>query len=170
MATMDDNIGAGRTMDKYFMQPSGKFIERIFARIALWLHITPEGVIVPANMIPSSDNASLLAGSSTSTMTDNPGTGRVIDKYVYQVLGRMLERCAGRIAMATYLSALDIYKRIEEVWYNVEIKEPCCVCQEASVRQMSVEEKVRMAVSRVEDAPSGAFILSGLKEITKRLR
>ena len=167
---MDDNIGAGRTMDKYFFQPTGKFIERIFARIALSLHITPEGVLVPADMFPSNDNASLLTGSSTSTMTDNPGTGRVIDKYVYQVLGRMLERCAGRIAMSTYLSAYDIRRRIEGVWYNVEIKEPCCVCQAANVRKMSVEEKVRMAVSRVEDAPSGAFILSGLKEITKRLR
>ena len=167
---MDDNIGAGRTLDKYFFQPTGRFIERIFAKIALQLHITPEGVVVAADMFPSSDNASLLTGSSTSTMTDNPGTGRVIDKYIYQVLGRMLERCAGRIAMATYLSALDISVRIEEVWYNVEIKEPCCVCQTASVREMSVEEKVRMAVSRVEDAPSGAFILSGIKEITKRLR
>ena len=165
---MDDNIGAGRTLDKYFFQPTGKFIERIFARIALRLHITPEGVVVTADMFTSS--ASLLTGSSTSTMTDNPGTGRVIDKYIYQVLGRMLERCAGRIAMATYLSATNIMRRIEEVWYNVEIKEPCCVCQAASVRQMSVEEKVRMAVSRVEDAPSGAFILSGIKELTKRLR
>ena len=167
---MDDNIGTGRTLDKYFFQPTGRFIERIFARIALRLHITPEGVLVPADMFPSSDNASLLTGSSTSTMTDNPGTGRVIDKYIYQVLGRMLERCAGRIAMATYLSARTIILTIEEVWYNVEIKEPCYVCQAASVREMSVEEKVRMAVSRVEDAPSGAFILSGLKEITKRLR
>ena len=167
---MDDNIGTGRTMDNYFFQPTGKFIERIFAKIALRLHITPEGVVVTADMFISSDNASLLTGSSTSTMTDNPGTGRVIDKYIYQVLGRMLERCAGRIAMATYLSANDIRRRIEEVWYNVEIKEPCYVCQAASVRQMSVEEKVRMAVSRVEDVPSGAFIVSGLKEITKRLR
>ena len=167
---MDDNIGAGRTLDKYFFQPTGRFIERIFARIALRLHITPEGVLVTADMFPSSDNASLLTGSSTSTMTDNPGTGRVIDKYIYQVLGRMLERCAGRIAMATYLPAREIYERIEEVWYNVEIKEPCYVCQAASVRQMSVEEKVRMAVRRVEDAPSGASILSGIKELTKRLR
>ena len=157
-------------MDKYFFQPTGKFIERIFAKIALRLHITPEGVVVKADMFTSSDNASLLTGSSTSTMTDNPGTGRVIDKYIYQVLGRMLERCAGRIAMATYLSGNDIRRRIQEVWYNVEIKEPCCVCQAASVRQMSVEEKVRMAVRRVEDAPSGAFILSGIKELTKRLR
>ena len=167
---MDNNIGAGRTFDKYFFQPTGKFIEHIFARIALRLHVTPEGVIVTADMITSSDNASLLAGSSTSTMTDNPGTGRVIDKYIYQVLGRMLERCAGRIAMSTYLSANTIMLTIEEVWYNVEIKEPCYVCQAASVREMSVEERVRMVVSRVEDAPSGAFILSGLKEITKRLK
>ena len=167
---MDDNIGAGRTLDKYFFQPTGKFIERIFAKLALRLHITPEGVIVTADMFPSSDNASLLTGSSTSTMTDNPGTGRVIDKYIYQVLGRMLERCTGRIAIATYLSATDILRRIEDVWYNVQIKEPCCVCQAASVRQRSVNDKVRMAVSRVEDAPSGAFILSGIKELTKRLR
>ena len=167
---MDDNIGTGRTMDNYFFQPTGKLIERIFAKIALRLHITPEGVLVTADMFTSSDNASLSTGSSTSTMTDNPGTGRVIDKYIYQVLGRMLERCTGRIAMATYLSASDIWARIEEVWYNVEIKEPCCVCQAASVRQMSVEEKVRMAVRRIEDAPSGTLLLSGLKELTKRLR
>ena len=82
----------------------------------------------------------------------------------------MLENCAGRIAMSTYLSAYTIMRTIEGMWYNVEIKEPCYVCQAASVKEMSVEEKVRMAVSRVEDAPSGAFILSGLKEITKRLR
>ena len=157
MATMDDNIGAGRTMDKYFFQPTGKFIERIFAKIALRLHITPEGVVATVDMFPSSDNASLLTGSTTSTMTDNPGTGRVIDKYIYQVLGRMLERCAGRIAMSTYLSATDIWTRIEEAWFDAEIKEPCCVCQAASLRRMSVEEKVRMAVSRVEDVPSGAF-------------
>ena len=123
--------------------------------------------VSPVVLVPVLDSASV---SDTSTVTNNPGPGRIIDKYIYQVLGRMLERCAGRIAMATYLSANDIRRRIEEVWYNVEIKEPCCVCKAASVRQMSVEEKVRMAVSRVEDAPSGAFILSGLKEMTKRLK
>ena len=74
---MDDNIGAGRTLDKYFFQPTGRFIERIFAKLALRLHITPEGVVVPVNMIPGSDNASLLTGSSTSTMTDNPCEGNV---------------------------------------------------------------------------------------------
>ena len=165
MATMDNNIGAGRTMDNFMYQPAGKFIERLFAYIAFMLR--GGSVHVP---VPDNDGASTSTVSSTSTKTDNPGPGRIIDKYIYQMLGRMLENCAGRIAMSTYLSANDIRRTIEGMWYNVEIKEPCYVCQAASVREMSVEEKVRMAVSRVEDAPSGAFILSGIKEITKRLR
>ena len=166
---MDDNIGAGRTMDKYFFQPAGRWVERVCATVAFLLHANQGGGVrvSPVVPVPVLDSASV---SDTSTVTNNPGPGRIIDKYIYQTVGRMLERCAGRIAMATYLSASKIFFRIEEVWYNVEIKEPCCVCQVASLREMSVEEKVRMAVSRVEDAPSGAFILSGFKEITKRLR
>ena len=166
---MDDNIGAGRTLDKYFYQPAGRCVEHAFMTVALLLHVNQGGgVRVPlAIPVPVPDNASV---SDTSTVSNNPGTGRIIDRYIYQTLGRMLERCAGRIAMATYLSALDIRARIEEVWFDAEIKEPCYVCRAASVREMSVDEKVRMAVSRVEDAPSGAFILSGLKELTKRLR
>ena len=166
---MDNNIGAGRTLDNYMYQPAGKFIERLFAYIAFMLRGGSVHVPLPVP-IPDNDGASTLTVSSTSTKTDNPGPGRIIDKYIYQTLGRMLEHCAGRIAMATYLSANDIRERIEEVWFDAEIKEPCCVCQAARVREMSVEEKVRMAVSRVEDAPSGTFILSGIKELTKRLQ
>ena len=166
---MDNNIGAGRTMDNYMYQPAGKFIERLFAYIAFMLRGGSVHVPILAP-IPDNDGASASTVSSTSTKTDNPGTGRIIDKYIYQTLGRMLEQCAGRIAMSTYLSANDIRRTIEGMWYNVEIKEPCYVCQAASERQMSVEEKMRMVVSRIEDAPSGAFILSGIKELTKRLR
>ena len=127
-------------------QPAGKFIERLFAYIAFMLQ--GGRVQVPLLVqVPDNDGESKLTVSSTSTKTDNPSTGRIIDKYIYQVLGRMLERCAGRIAMSTYLSANTIRRTIEGMWYNVEIKEPCYVCQAASVRQMSVEEKVRMAAS-----------------------
>ena len=166
---MDDNIGAGRTMDKYFFQPAGRWVERVCATVAFLLHANQVGGVrvSPVVPVPVLDSASV---SDTSTVTNNPGPGRIIDKYIYQTLGRMLENCAGRIAMSTYLSANDIRERIEEVWFDAEIKEPCYVCQAASVREMSVDEKVRMAVSRIEDAPSGAFILSGIKEITKRLR
>ena len=170
MATMDNNIGAGRTIDNYIYQPGGKFIEKSIAYIAFMLRGAnvrdPRPVPVPGR----DRESDALSTTSTATATDIPGTGRIIDKCIYQVLGRMLENCAGRIAMSTYLSANTIRRTIEGVWYNVEIKEPCFVCQAASVREMSVEEKVRMALSRVEDAPSGAFILSGIKELTKRLR
>ena len=166
---MDDNIGAGRTLDKYFFQPAGRWVEQAFMTVALLLHANRGGGVrvSPVVPVPVLDSASV---SDASTVTNNPGPGRIIDKYIYQTLGRMIENCAGRIAMSTYLSARTIRETIEEVWYNVEIKEPCFVCQAASVRQMSVNDKVRMAVSRVEDAPSGAFILSGIKELTKRLR
>ena len=169
MATMDDNIGAGRTMDKYLFQPAGRWVERVCATVAFLLHANQGGGVrvSPVVPVPVLDSASV---SDTSTVSNNPGPGRIIDRYIYQTLGRMLERCAGRIAMGTYLPASAIKDRIEEVWFDVEIREPCYVCQEASAREMSVEEKVRMAVSRVEDAPSGAFILSGIKEMTKRLR
>ena len=166
---MDDNIGAGRTMDKYFFQPAGRWVEQAFMTVALLLHANRGGGVrvSPVVPVPVLDSASV---SDTSTVTNNPGPGRIIDMYIYQTVGRMLERCAGRIAMSTYLSASEIWARIEEVWYNVEIKEPCFVCRYAHGKDMSVEEKVRMAVSRVEGAPSGTFILAGVKEITKRLR
>ena len=168
---MDDNIGAGRTLDKYFFRPAGSWVERAFRTVAFLLHVKQGGgVRVPlAIPVPIPDNSSV---SDTSTVTNNRGPihVRLIDKYIYQMVGRMLERCAGRIAMSTYLSADTIRRRIEDVWYNVEIKEPCYICQEASMRKMSVDEKVKIVVSHVENAPSGAFILAGLKEVTKRLR
>ena len=157
---MDNNIGAGRTMDNYMYQPAGKFIERLFAYIAFMLRGGSVHVPVPVP-VPDNDGASTSTVSSTSTKTDNPGPGRIIDKYIYQTLGRMLENCAGRIAMSTYLSSDTIRRTIEEVWYNVEIKEPCFVCRYASGKDMSVKDKVRMAVSRVEDAPSGTTNIRG---------
>lgn len=171
MATMDDNIGAGRILDKHVYQPSSRFFERMSAKIALLLHVKRGRQVHVPLPVPVADvDIASLAISNSSTITDNPGPGRVIDKYIYRVLLRTLERCAGRIAMSTYLPAFDILKRIEEIWYNVEIKEPCFVCRHPSVDSLSTAEKIRMAVSRIEDAPAGGFILSGAKEITKRLR
>ena len=165
MSTMDDLPGAGRTLDTHFYQPAGRFVERLLMTIMLLLHLSPGGGV----RIPS-DIQSLTTGSDTSTITNNPGPGRIIDKYVYRILGRMLERCAGRIAMSSFLPAFTIYFRIEDLWHGVEIKEPCFICRNPNVASMSTSEKIKMAVSRIEEAPSGAFILSGVKEITRRMR
>ena len=168
-AIVDDNPGTGRFLYKHVYQPVSRFTERTLLSIMLLLHVGRGGGTVVPLPAPGYDSVSLEV-SETSIMTDNPGTGRILDKYIYCILGRMLERCSGRILMSTYLSAFSILRRIEEVWYNVEIKEPCFVCRHLSVHPMSIAEKIRMAVSRIEDAPSGNFILSGVKEITKRLR
>ena len=112
MATMDNNIGAGRTLDNYMYQPAGKSIERLFAYIAFMLRGGSVHVPLPVP-VPDNDGASTSTVSSTSTATDNPGPGRIIDKYIYQTMGRMLESCAGRIAMSTYLSARTIRETIE---------------------------------------------------------
>lgn len=49
------------------------------------------------------DTNSALTVSTNATMDNNPGTGRTIDTYVYQFLGRKLERVIFRTSMG-YLS------------------------------------------------------------------
>ena len=94
-ATCDDNVGTGRVLDKYFYQPAGRRVERFL-----------EAYIVDANVGTSGesednvDDASSASSFSTmATCDDNVGTGRVIDKHVYQALGRKVERLLARIAI-----------------------------------------------------------------------
>ena len=46
------------------------------------------------------DGDSVSSVSTMETVDDNPGTGRVIDKYVYQKGGRKVERLFCRIGMS----------------------------------------------------------------------
>ena len=46
-----------------------------------------------------SDTASISSVSTNATMDDIPGTGRTIDKYFYQPVGRAIERFAPKITM-----------------------------------------------------------------------
>lgn len=43
------------------------------------------------------DTNSITSHSTNSTVDDNPGTGRLMDKFLYQALGRKLERVIFRI-------------------------------------------------------------------------
>lgn len=49
------------------------------------------------------DTNSVLTVSTNATMDNNPGTGRTIDTFLYQYLGRKLERIIFRMSME-YLS------------------------------------------------------------------
>lgn len=46
------------------------------------------------------DTSSISSVSTNATMDNIPGTGRIIDTYLYQFFGRMLERFIFRISMA----------------------------------------------------------------------
>ena len=43
------------------------------------------------------DRSSISSHSTNSTVDDNPGPGRLVDKYLYQRLGRKLEKVAIRL-------------------------------------------------------------------------
>lgn len=51
------------------------------------------------------DTSSITSHSTFSTVDDNPGTGRVIDKHLYQKFGRTLERVIFRIKLPSLLPA-----------------------------------------------------------------
>lgn len=66
-----------------------------------------------------------------ATMDDNPGPGRLLDKYVYQVIGKCIEKCAGRIALRS-LTADVIVRRIMSVkehhWVYTDFPMPIASC------------------------------------------
>lgn len=49
------------------------------------------------------DTCSILTVSTNATTDNLPGTGRLIDTYLYQFFGRKLERFIFRVSMATLL-------------------------------------------------------------------
>ena len=46
------------------------------------------------------DTSSISSYSTTATMDDNPGPGRLMDKHIYQRFGRKIERLVSRITMS----------------------------------------------------------------------
>lgn len=64
---------------------------------------------------------------SMETVDDNPGPGRIIDKFIYQRLGKMLERRANRVLGPLLASPFEIGQQLIErqahldpfVWWQV---------------------------------------------------
>lgn len=59
------------------------------------------------------DTSSISSHSTTSTVDDIPGTGRIIDKHLYQKLGRKLECFIFRMKLGS-LPPAQIFRFIEE--------------------------------------------------------
>lgn len=71
----------------------------------------PENLAHGAADETDSDTSSISSGASDETIDDNPGTGRTIDTYVYQKLGRKIERVIYRAGMS-FLSPARILQYI----------------------------------------------------------
>lgn len=108
-STADDLPGAGSTVDKYLYRPVGSLIERALrgshpAPGSNTAYEVPDDTFGAINGDdvdrPDNDAPSVSSFSTMATMDDNPGPGRVIDKHLYQTVGRKIELLAGRIAIS----------------------------------------------------------------------
>lgn len=61
------------------------------------------------------DGASFCSLSTNATMDDNPGPGRIIDKCIYQFLGKKIEQFANRIS----ISCLPPHTIAQCLWVNM---------------------------------------------------
>ena len=162
MATMDDNPGTGRFIDKHVYQPLGRKIERLFARIlrpghdALAQH--PPDVTVELE--------STSSFSTNATEDDIPGPGRTIDKYLYQRFGRKVENFAFRITFSS-LSPGQILQ------YFIQKTEPD-VRRSSSLPDVSTNHGTVLQLDYIihticeENAPWGQPFVAGLKSLVKQ--
>ncbi|KAH8111582.1 hypothetical protein DFH11DRAFT_589433 [Phellopilus nigrolimitatus] len=137
-STKSDRPGPGRVVDKYVYQPTGRLIENALRRVALPSGSVPNSApnhaskstgYEPAKKPPrpstikeallyatapeALSECSLITYSTTSTRSNVAGPGRIIDKYVYQVVGRLIEKCLGRIALKVGPSPQAVVARIK---------------------------------------------------------
>ena len=92
-------------------------------------------------------------------MDDNPGTGRILDKYLYQALGRRLERWVSHIKMST-LSSMTIH---EEIW-NMFTRSGIDMIDD--LRQYPLE----VTSEYISELEYGVDIIFGLNILIKRAR
>ena len=103
-ATIDDNIGAGRTLDTYFFQPLGNKLEEIMQRKR---HDaapaqSPNNPPHADDEVSEHNHQTASSHSTMSTIDDNIGAGLTVDKYFYQPVGRRIEKLASRIRMSIF--------------------------------------------------------------------
>lgn len=103
------------------------------------------------------DAVSISSHSTNSTIDDNVGTGRLMDKYLYQKGGRKLER-------------LMFYVRIKTTKLD-----PAQICQYfESLYKMSTgpgsERTLQECVYAIGSLENGSTNLSGLKSLVQQTR
>lgn len=102
------------------------------------------------------DAISFLSDSTNATMDDNPGPGRVLDKFIYQAIGRKIERFAGRVSIP-FLPPGAIVFRIMELQGNTPLP---------PFKRHPLSE----VMDDISILPNGNSIMKGLRALLKQTR
>ena len=103
--------------------------------------------------VDDGDTGSIETFSTNATVDDNPGTGRVLDKYFYQPAGRRIERLALRFTIR-YLHPWRISEFLSTL-KGIGLSEP----------QQTLDEALRH-FSRLGSI--GSTVVSGLKSLVRQ--
>ena len=103
--------------------------------------------------VDDGDTGSIETFSTNATVDDNPGTGRVLDKYFYQPAGRRIERLALRFTIR-YLHPWRISEFLSAL-RGIGLSEP----------QQTLDESLRH-FSRLGSI--GSTVVSGLKSLVRQ--
>lgn len=91
-----------RSLSSLFRRKSTKEEDRFYAMYYMYLEPSRPGLqayITCINDDDDDDGGSINSFSTTATVDNNPGTGRVLDTYFFQPAGRRIERLAMRFSI-----------------------------------------------------------------------
>ena len=99
---------------------------------------------------------SMITIDTMETMDDNPGTGRTVDKYFFQPIGRKIERFAMRITIAS----LPPWKITQYLDDNLELYSGIPHCKVG----------IGQALTFLGRLKRGSTVITGLKSLVKQTR
>lgn len=102
------------------------------------------------------DDCSMITIDTMETMDDNPGTGRTVDKYFFQPIGRKIERFAMRITIAS----LPPWKITQYLDDNLELYSGIPHCKVG----------IGQALTFLGRLKRGSTVITGLKSLVKQTR
>lgn len=171
-ATTGNLPGAGRTIDTYIYQPVGRRIEKLAKRLASLSSrrrtCGSEAVggvdVCSETATASADNydsgSSINSFSTTATANNLPGTGRAVDTYIYQPMGRRIERLAMRFSISSLHPA-----RITEY---IEMDREHTDYEPAFAESISLKESIASLSQYYILYPNESTILAGIKGLVKQ--
>ena len=102
------------------------------------------------------DDCSMITIDTMETMDDNPGTGRTVDKYFFQPIGRKIERFAMRITIAS----LPPWKITQYLDDNLELYSGIPHCKVG----------IGQALTFLGRLKRGSTVITRLKSLVKQTR